>query len=436
MAATPVFATEVSKFVAGSYTQAIVGKRERLLLKMVDTHLASASDTWASKTLTSPVINGTITSSADDVVWTLKANDADALQIGAAAVQDLINIDTRTGADKVTINGDLTVTGDLVGSVDLNIDQIYLEDVTTPAYDLEIIADSSAAAMSANRSLTFDVNNANRMVDLSGDLVLGADFTTTIGTVAFAADAGGSSSLTLPATGTLARISGETFDDVVGLDLRDATTVAYTLGIVADSSAVAMDADKTLTIDVNNANRMVDLKGDIVLAGNLTTAAALTQAGAFATTLTSTAACDLTLPASSSGKLMGFAKASIGYAALNSAGTGVAVPVGDVIPAGAVVIRAWANVTEGFETDNNEATTIKVGIEDQDDDVQVAASINGAPWSGVAKVQFSQLVYGTPDITEFIVVSADRQVAVTGTLVGTDTAFNAGAADIYVEYVY
>jgi len=67
MAATPVFATEVSKFVAGSYTQAIVGKRERLLLKMVDTHLASASDTFAGKTIaTSTILSNTEFGDATD----------------------------------------------------------------------------------------------------------------------------------------------------------------------------------------------------------------------------------------------------------------------------------------------------------------------------------------------------------------------------------
>jgi len=52
--AVPTFATEVAG--AGEYPVSRFGQRERALLKSIDTHLASASDTWAGKTLTSPVL--------------------------------------------------------------------------------------------------------------------------------------------------------------------------------------------------------------------------------------------------------------------------------------------------------------------------------------------------------------------------------------------
>lgn len=50
----PTFSTEVSG--AGNYPVRRFNKRERKLLESIDTHLASGSDTWASKTLTSPTL--------------------------------------------------------------------------------------------------------------------------------------------------------------------------------------------------------------------------------------------------------------------------------------------------------------------------------------------------------------------------------------------
>lgn len=62
--------------------------------------------------------------------------------------------------------------------------------------------------MTGDKTLTIQPNNANRVIHLHGDIDIAANFTTTVGTVALAADAGTSSSVTLPATGTLATLTG------------------------------------------------------------------------------------------------------------------------------------------------------------------------------------------------------------------------------------
>lgn len=81
--------------------------------------------------------------------------------------------------------------------------------------------------------------------------------------------------------------AGSTLDDVVGINLRDVTTVAYTLNIrsVGDGGT-PMAADRQLSIDVYNAARNIDLQGDVDLAGDLSTAGAVTFAGAYTFTCT------------------------------------------------------------------------------------------------------------------------------------------------------
>ncbi len=61
--------------------------------------------------------------------------------------------------------------------------------------------------LTADKTLTLTVNNANRIINLTGNLTLAADFTTTTGAITLAGNAGGSS-VTLPASGTLATLAG------------------------------------------------------------------------------------------------------------------------------------------------------------------------------------------------------------------------------------
>jgi len=89
-------------------------------------------------------------------------------------------------------------------------------------------------------------------------------------------------------------INGGTLSGLTELAVRD-TSAAFDVTLTATSSTV-LDAGRTLTLDVVNANRTVKLGGNISLGGTLTTAAAFSTSGAFATTLTSTAATNVTLP--------------------------------------------------------------------------------------------------------------------------------------------
>jgi len=82
---------------------------------------------------------------------------------------------------------------------------ISLDD-TASAFNLNLVS-TSAPALTADRSLIFDVNNVNRTLDLSGNLVLGGNFTTA-GANAVTLTSTGVTNVTLPTTGTLATLAG------------------------------------------------------------------------------------------------------------------------------------------------------------------------------------------------------------------------------------
>ena len=92
--------------------------------------------------------------------------------------------------------------------------------------------------------------------------------------------------LTSPVVTTPA-ITGGTAIELTNFSVRD-ESAAYDL--VLQSNTTGINADRTLIFNVNNANRTV------ALAGNVTTAAAFTTAGANALTLTTTGATNATLP--------------------------------------------------------------------------------------------------------------------------------------------
>jgi hypothetical protein len=95
-----------------------------------------------------------------------------------------------------------------------------------------------------------------------------------------------SKTLTSPVVTTPA-ITGGTAIELTVLSVRD-NSAAYDLEF--QSATTGINADRVLIFDVNNVNRTVSL------AGNVTTAAAFTTAGANALTLTTTGTTNVTLP--------------------------------------------------------------------------------------------------------------------------------------------
>ncbi len=127
----------------------------------------------------------------------------------------------------------------------------------------------------------------------------------TLGAYSVTVTATGTTTITLPQTGTLATlagaetltnktltapdINGGTADALTSLSVRSTGTGAFDLGFANTEN---LTAGRTLTITLNDASRTLNLGGD------LTTAAAFTTSGAHALTLTATNTTNVTLPIS------------------------------------------------------------------------------------------------------------------------------------------
>ena len=89
-----------------------------------------------------------------------------------------------------------------------------------------------------------------------------------------------------------ATINNGTANNLATLSLRDATTNSKKLIVTSNAASPVLSADRTLTLDVNNADRTLSLMGNVTLGG------ALTTSGAHATTFTTGGTTALTLPTS------------------------------------------------------------------------------------------------------------------------------------------
>jgi trimeric autotransporter adhesin len=98
--------------------------------------------------------------------------------------------------------------------------------------------------------------------------------------------------LTSPVINTPTIAGPLSITDITTFGLRDVTTVGFETRVVSNNVSPILSADRTLTLDVNNANRTISLTGNLTIGGNLTTS------GAHATTLTTSGATTLTLPTS------------------------------------------------------------------------------------------------------------------------------------------
>lgn len=124
-------------------------------------------------------------------------------------------------------------------------------------------------------------------------------------------------------------------------------------------------------------------------------------------------------------------KYTIGFAALNTATTGVALLSGTAIAVGGIVVRSFIRVTTSFAGNGDSGSTIKVGVQDQ-------AATGDVHASGALSVYAAGLVEGVSTGTAATmkpVSTSDKQLAVIWTIGGTDTALTAGSMDVYVEWV-
>lgn len=268
------FQTEVNN--APNYPSRRFSRKIRKVLQSVDTHLASGSDTFASKTLTSPTINGTITSTAGDVVWTLEANDATALKIGAAAAPTLISISTLTGADTVTINGDLTVNGT---TTTVSTTNTLVED------KLITLNDGGAAASGGGAGIEIEEDGAvtayfKQAAGRTGwELVSSADTNKLTIVTPTAADESltMSGSLNVEADSNINQdLSSDSATAAFGtltlstaLHLEDVAASTHEVVLRANcDGGTALTADHSISFDVFNADRTIDLSDNLTVSAS------------------------------------------------------------------------------------------------------------------------------------------------------------------------
>jgi len=209
--------------------------------------LVSGTQTLTNKTLN--LTNNTLTGTLGQFNAALSGDDF----VGLNASQTLTN-KTLTSP---TITGP-TITGP--GSI-TDISTFGLRDVTTTTYETRIRSNNASPVLSADRTLTLDVNNADRTISLTGDLTLGGSFTTS-GAHSTTLTTSGSTSLTLPTSGTVISKNDSGDFTIAGtmtgeVDRSANTTV--TAGTYGSASLVPV-----LTID---ANGFVDSAGTVSVAG-------------------------------------------------------------------------------------------------------------------------------------------------------------------------
>lgn len=202
-----------------------------------------------------------------------------------------------------------------------------------------------------------------------------------------------------------------------------ADTVAYAKIANANvDAAAAIDFSKLATL--TSGNLLVGSAGNVATSVALSGDATLAASGA----LTVASSAITSAKISSTDGATKVQRVSVGFAALNTAGTGVAALFGTAIPDNAVIRQVYFDVTDSFSGDGDSASTLQLGIEDQDDDTKAAAALSTYALGIVAGIQ-------TGAAANMTKLTAARQLAVTWTAGGTDTALDAGAMEVFIEYV-
>lgn len=123
-----------------------------------------------------------------------------------------------SGATLVSLNGAETLTNKTLTSPTINMPTITgpgsitsistfgLRDITTTTRQTKLASNNDASVLTADRTITFDVNDADRQIDLGGNLVLGGSLTTS-GAHTTTLTTTGNTALTLPTSGTLISVN-------------------------------------------------------------------------------------------------------------------------------------------------------------------------------------------------------------------------------------
>ena len=261
--------------------------------------------------------NETLVSDGTDFGWsTITSANASNLLDGTT-LQDTGALDAILSFTEQTSSAPTLTVPDFAGASQtfafLNLAQTWLQAQTFKYGKFEINDNNDSHQLtvnweenegSADRALDIKVNGGDRIIDLSGNLVLGGTLTTLgawthVGAHTLQITTGGATTVTLPTTGTLSALGGtETFSGAktfdYGMFLLNDNNDSHALTINWEENEAS--SARALDLKVNGGDRIIDLSGNIVLAGTLTTLGAWTQVGAHSLQITTGGATTITVP--------------------------------------------------------------------------------------------------------------------------------------------
>jgi hypothetical protein len=226
-------------------------------------------------TLNSSFVNGTQlkSSKADSNTLSLAAYDVD----GTSYTNLLTLTASNTPTLALTSTGVGTINNMSIGATTPSTGKfltLEVRDTTTAAFDLFFASDSSVA-LTGDRALTFDVENANRTIALGGNIDLANNFTTA-GNFALSFTTTASTSLTLPTTGTLATLAGS--ESLTNKKLGSLTTNGIvttgggdgTLSVTATTGSGSVVLGTSPTISTPSINSITHGNSSSGIDGNVT----------------------------------------------------------------------------------------------------------------------------------------------------------------------
>ena len=208
--------------------------------------ILDGTQTLTNKTLN--LTNNTLTGTLGQFNAALSGDDFVGLNTSQTLTNKTLTSPTITGP---TITGPGSIT---------DISTFGLRDVTTTTYETRIRSNNVSPVLSADRTLTFDVNNADRNISLTGDLTLGGSFTTS-GAHNTTLTTSGTTALTLPTSGTVVTKdgSGNFSAGLITADFDRSGNTTVSAGTYGSASLVPI-----LTVD---ASGFIDSIGTVSVAG-------------------------------------------------------------------------------------------------------------------------------------------------------------------------